>query len=85
MLVSEYKKLVNDLRKQNKNNWVSFTETVEGVTVGIKFYKTWLQLSHVTDGITEYKNIGLTPCDCSVKSFNAGLDSIITKILELKK
>lgn len=71
----EYIKLLNDLRKSNKNKWVSFTQNVEDKIVGIKFYNTWVQRIEVNHGthITNDSNC----MDQSVKQFNEFLMAAI--------
>jgi len=71
----EYIKLVNKLRKENKNKWVSFTQDVEGLKVGIKFFNKWIQIMEVNDGISIKRYD--TPMDCKVTVWNATLDDAL--------
>ena len=77
MTIEEYIKLINDLRKKNKNKWVQKrTPNVMGKIVSIKFYNTWVQ--ELVIGCT-IKYTG--PLDCKVSEFNTFLrDSLQREI-----
>jgi hypothetical protein len=77
MSIEEYMKLINDLRKKNKNKWVTKRlPNVMGKVVKIKFYNTWIQILTINDGI---KYSGLM--DCKVSEFNSFLFDTLTKEL----
>lgn len=46
----EFVKLINSLRLENKNKWYTWQGVVNGKTVIIKAYGTWLQIFKV-DGL----------------------------------
>jgi len=65
MSIEEYIKLINDLRKKNKNQWVQKrVPNVHGKVVRIKFYNTWIQILSIEDSI-KYSNT----MDCKVSEF----------------
>lgn len=82
MKTQEYIALVNKVRTQNKGKWNSFTEKVNGVSVGIKFYDTWIQRLEIADAQTIYMYD--TPMDCKVSKFkevlNKAMNDIETKM-----
>ena len=65
--VQEFVKQINQLRRNNKNKWYYFLDTVEGKKVQLKGYNTWLQIYKV-NGI-DYSNC----MDGTVKQFNTTL------------
>ena len=71
----EYIKLINSLRKANKNKWVSFTQNVENMVIGIKFFNTWIQVIEVNHGTHITRDSGCM--DISVKQFNEFLNNAI--------
>ena len=70
------KNLIKDYhkeRKANKNNWVFFQGELNGETILIKSYNTWIQILDVS-GV---KVSG--PMDCSVKQQNEFLNMVLSK------
>lgn len=63
----EFSKQVNQLRKAHPDKWYTCTAIVEGKTVGLKGFNTWLQIFRV-DRIQQN-----TLSDISVKQFIASL------------
>ena len=80
MNTSEYKKLVNDLRKSNKDKWVNFSEKVGDFTVGIKFFNTWIQRMEIVN--STYIVIFDTSMYASVKDFNNCIDKAMYEIIK---
>jgi len=60
----EFAKLINDVRKANKNDWYSFGGCVNGKQIVVKGIGTWLQ-QYVIDGLNRPSAM-----DISVKQFN---------------
>ena len=71
MTKAEFIVLFNKVRKANKNNWVVIIEEVNGITIKIKSYNTWIQRIEY-DGL-----IDSGPMDCSVKAVNEFLNQAI--------
>ena len=65
MTFDEMKKEINEMRKGN--GWYYWSEVVEGKTIHIKGYKTWLQ-RYVVDGINYANTMG-----AKVSEFNMTL------------
>jgi len=59
--------IVNKLRLDNKNKWFYASEIVEGKTVALKGFGTWLQI-YIIDGV-DYSN----PMERSIKQFKEDL------------
>lgn len=74
MTKQEFIAKVNASRKDNKNNWYTFTGTVENKSIRIKGFNTWLQVLEV-DGLRFH-----TVMDISVKQFNDTLNGIFTVV-----
>ncbi len=63
----------NNERKNNKNQWVFFGAILNGESVRIKSYNTFIQR-------IEYKNIcDGGPCDCTVKVATATIENILNE------
>lgn len=58
MTAQEFLKLVNTKRLQNKGQWFTLRETVEGKTVEVKNYNLYLQIYRV-DGIDHTPAMGI--------------------------
>ena len=75
MSIEEYIKLINDLRKKNKNKLVvKRIPNVMGKIVCIKFYNTWIQILTIENGL-KYSG----QMDCKVSEFNAFLHETLHK------
>jgi hypothetical protein len=75
MSIEEYIKLINDLRKKKKNQWVTKRiPNVMGKIIYIKFFNTWIQILIINN---EIKYSG--PMDCKVSEFNAFLHKTLTE------
>lgn len=72
MTTIEFINHINNLRKENKNNWYYFTGIVNDKQVKIKGYNTWLQIFTVND-----INVP-SGMDISVREFN----NILQKAIE---
>jgi len=59
-----FNKLINDARKEDRNQWYAFCGYVEGKSVSLKGIGTWLQRFLVNDLYQP------GPMDISVKEFN---------------
>jgi hypothetical protein len=79
MSIEEYIKLINDLRKKKKNQWITKRiPNVEGKIINIKFFNTWIQRLVISD--CKIKHSGLM--DCKVSEFNTFLHkTLIESIL----
>lgn len=76
MSINEYIKLINDLRKKKKNQWVTKRiPNVEGKIISIKFFNTWIQKLTIEE--RKIKHSG--PMDCKVSEFNAFLHKTLTE------
>ena len=67
----DFIKTVNALRLSNKNSWYTWSGIVNGKTVQLKGFKTWLQLLYVN---------GLQCGNCSdrsVKDFKQDLENSV--------
>ena len=62
-----FKNTINKLRLDNKNKWYYASEIVEGKTVALKGFGTWLQIFTV-DGV-DYANT----MDCKISQFKQDL------------
>ena len=62
-------KLINDLRKANKNNWVNQCIDYNGIKISLKSYNTWVQVLVINGGNKNSSNM-----DISVKQFNEFLN-----------
>lgn len=71
----EYLKLVDTLRKENKDKWVNFTQKVNQHEVGIKFYNTWIQRGTI-DGTNAFG----TPMEAKVSAFKDELKRAMDKL-----
>jgi hypothetical protein len=66
--------MINDLRKNNKNKWVSQYIDYNGVQIGLKSYNTWVQILKVND-------YNYSSCmDISVKQFNEFLNESLKEL-----
>ena len=65
----DFVKHINGLRKGSKGQWYSFVGTVDGKSVSIKGFGTWLQIYRV-DGIDQN-----TTMDNSVSNFTIELQA----------
>ena len=75
MSIEEYIKLINNLRKENKDRWViKRIPNVEGKIVNIKFYNTWIQILRIDNSIKYSGSM-----DCKVSEFNAFLVETLQK------
>jgi hypothetical protein len=75
MSIEEYIKLINDLRKKKKNQWIiKRIPNVEGKIIHIKFFNTWIQILTINN---EIKHSG--PMNCKVSEFNAFLHKTLTE------
>lgn len=63
---------VNKIRLQNKDKWYVFTGTVNGKSVQVKGYKTWLEVLNV-DGIRYWSRI-----DATVTEFKSTLERAVS-------
>jgi len=70
MNTQEFKQGINKNRKTNKDNWYYWQGMVNGKSISLKGFNTWLQVFKI-DGV-DYS--GST--DISVKDFNLLLDSV---------
>lgn len=64
MTLKEFVTEVNKVRRANKNSWWSWSGVVNGESVTIKAYSTWVQRMDV-DGMSS-----TGPHDCTVGEFN---------------
>lgn len=71
MTKAEFISHCNSVRKANKNKWYFIIETVDGHSVKIKGFNTWVQIFDI-DGI---KSSGTM--DCSVKQFNNDINAAL--------
>jgi len=76
MSIEEYIKLINDLRKKKKNQWITKRiPNVKGKIISIKFFNTWIQLLTIENNPIKYSG----PMDCKVSEFNAFLHKTLTE------
>lgn len=72
MNTKEFKREVNNRRKDNKNNWFTFVGVVEGKLIELKCFETWIQIFRV---IVDGKIINhSSTMNVSVKEFNQLLE-----------
>jgi len=76
MTFDEFKIEINSLRKNKKNAWYFWNGDVEGKTVQLKGYGTWLQIYKV-DGISYGGAM-----DINVSAFNKELEQPFSKKME---
>jgi len=67
MDTEQFVKHINSLRRSNKNQWYTFSGTVNGKSVSLKAFGTWIQVI-VVDGVRN----GF-PSDITVRQFNESL------------
>jgi hypothetical protein len=71
MTTQEFIETINKLRLGNKNKWYFYIGAVNGYSVQLKGYNTWIQAIHVDN----MKASG--PMDCTVKDFKEFLTQAI--------
>lgn len=64
---SDFVQLINSARKNNKNSWYIFSGLVDGKSVALKGFNTWLQVYRV-NGLNQPSLMGI-----SVKQFTEAL------------
>ena len=69
MNTQEFKQGINKNRKTNKDNWYCWQGLVNGKSIALKGFNTWLQVFKI-DGVDCSGSM-----DISVKDFNLLLDS----------
>jgi len=78
MSINEYIKLINDLRKKKKNQWIiKRIPNVEGKIISIKFFNTWIQVLTIEERKIRHSG----PMDCKVSEFNAFLHKTLQEEL----
>lgn len=78
MNVQEFTKVINRLRRDNKNSWYHWRGTVQGIDVALKGYRTWLQMFKVA-------RFDCGGCaDISVKKFVETLEAPFSNALLLE-
>ena len=64
-------KMLNKVRREDKNKWYFVTAVVDGKEVKIKGYGTWLQIFKINE--IDYSNV----MEQSVKEFNNYLQEVL--------
>ena len=72
MNTMEFIKTVNSVRLQNKDKWYWWTGTVNGKSVELKAYNTWLQIFRI-DGVNYSGQM-----DISVKQLKQYMEKVLT-------
>lgn len=75
----EFKHKINAIRKANKDKWYYWSGLVEGFSVQLKGFNTWLQIIEI-EGVRHD-----CPMDCSVMCFIGVLDKAILYHLNKKE
>jgi len=75
MTTVEFVKLVNDMRRNNKDRWVQTVQTVNGEPVRYKAYNTWIQILELKDFRTG------NPHDQKVREYKAWLQEFLDRHL----
>lgn len=73
--VEEFKKRINYARKANKNKWYTFTGIINGKSIVIKAFGTWMQVCTIS-GVDNSN-----PMEQKVKAFNLHLESLYEVIM----
>lgn len=68
-------KMINNLRKSNKNNWVNQCIDYNGIKISLKSYNTWVQVLVINGGNKNSSNM-----DISVKQFNEFLNESLQSL-----